>query len=263
VTRQDGNEFGYGAGPSPEQETRMGAVSAGAAFNRIPEANRKFDDTDYAAIRDSLSKNWTGKGVGPTEQLWASRIASDIRRGGDVSNDDAVMLTQKALDPKGPEPRVMRDGSVVLHPSLPPVRMSEESLLALAQLRGRMATPGGKPEPGRAQPATPGATAPAAAIDTGGGFVSPARAREAAAAQDLRARATQPMLDRARSQMPGQPAYDELRQALGEDWRQGMTYSQMQQALQDLRAERSRSAASARMQNLRTSRPWRAINPGP
>jgi hypothetical protein len=259
---QEGNEFGYGGGPSPEQQTRMDAVTAGAGFNRIPEANRKFDDNDYTAIREGLGKAWTGKGVGPTEQLWASRIASDIRRSGDVSNDDAVMLTQKALDPKGPEPRVLRDGSVVLHPSLPPVRMTEESLLALAQLRGRAATPGGKPEPGRAQPATPGATAPTSAVDTGG-FISPARAREAAATQDLRTRANQPMLDRARSQMPGQPAYDELRQALGEDWRQGMTYSQMQQALQDLRAERSRTAARSRMQNLRTSRPWRAIDVGP
>lgn len=138
----------------------MGAISAGAGFNRVPEANRKFDDADYNEIRGDLEKSWTGPGVGPTEHLWASRIASDIRRSGDFSNKDASMLVQRALNPAAPEPRVMRDGTVILDPSLPGVKMTEESMLALAQLRQRIrAKAAPEPKPTVRQ-AIPGATAP-------------------------------------------------------------------------------------------------------
>lgn len=157
---QEGNEFGYGGGPSPQQETRMGAVSAEAGFNRIPEANRKFDDADYGLIRTGVEKLFPDPTKHNVERLWGSRIASDIRRSGDFSNDDAVMLLQHALDPKSPEPRVNpRDGTVSFGPNLPPVKMTADSVMALAQLRGRATKVTPEPKPTVRQ-AIPGATAP-------------------------------------------------------------------------------------------------------
>jgi len=160
--KQEGNEYGYGAGPSPEQETRMGAISAEAGFNRIPEANRKFDDENYTAIRTGVDKMFGDAKVNPADKMWASRIASDIRRSGSMSNDDAVMMVQHALDPKSPEPIVNpREGTVSFGPNLPAVKMTGESVMALARLRGRArATQAAKEPKPTVRQAIPGATAP-------------------------------------------------------------------------------------------------------
>jgi hypothetical protein len=123
-------------------------VDAGAAFSRAARApNAQFDDSDYAAINEELRKRMPADKTkfGEADYLWANRIASDIRRSGNVSNPDAAMLTQRALT-QPEEPRVMPDGSVQIDPRLPAVKMSEDSLLSLARMRARMEKPTATPQ---------------------------------------------------------------------------------------------------------------------
>src|SRR5215207_1826565 len=122
-------------------EAETAPIRAQAGYERMPEKARDMAVSDVEAIDTHIKK--TAPKLAATDQLWARRIASDISAAGGqkMLNTEAADYVLEALNPKNPEPRVLPGGMVQLRADLPPVRMTGESLIALAQLRQRaMAT---------------------------------------------------------------------------------------------------------------------------
>jgi hypothetical protein len=145
-------------------ETEVGPVQAQAALQRMPAKEREVDETDFKEIRDKLPTVW--KEGTSTDHLWASQIAAEIRAtsGNRLTNDDAINITREALSGNS-KPRVLPDGSLQVG-NLPPVLLSRQNLIALAQMRERITESERQKRWGpnyRVQPATPGATAPTGA----------------------------------------------------------------------------------------------------
>jgi spore germination cell wall hydrolase CwlJ-like protein len=164
---------------SEGQRTAIGGARAEAGYQRMNPKEREVSEEDFAYIRTKIPEVWKGEGVGRTEQLWAARIASDIRTtsGNQLTNDDAIDLMQAAVTAKS-EPRVLRDGSVMINPQLPAVKMTGESLMALAALRGRAANTRRGNSRNTATVAEPGVSAPTSALEIERRAISEQRASE-------------------------------------------------------------------------------------
>jgi len=120
-------------------ETETAPIRAEAGYQRLPEKARDISVGDVDEIDKYIKTKMPN--VAPADQIWARRIATDISASGGqkVPNTEAADYVISALNPKNPEPRVLPGGLVQLRPDLPPVRMTGESLIALAQLRQRAA----------------------------------------------------------------------------------------------------------------------------
>lgn len=232
-------------------EAASGPIRAGAGFGRIPTAERAVDDSDVAEI-DRITKEdpaWKTAGLSPVDTQWARRIASEIKGAGGAitTNQDAVNAVAAALDPKYPDPVVLPGGEVRIG-RLPPVKMSESSLMQLAMLRERSlasARPAYREGAGGAAPRSALKLTPAA---------ERRQQREEAARASETTKSSALQLKREAERLPGGRLYERLRQELGADWRPNMTIGDMKRALADLHEEQTRDPSLRRQRydkNLR------------
>ena len=238
-----------GTGVAPDESAGMGEVAAQriqrgrqfeeraapyrtqTGFERMtagPEAKaRAFDPEDYKAIKDDIVKRWSAptdsggkrKALSEADQHVLTSIGSDIMRTGNMPAEYASNLTVRALDPKTPL-KIMPDRSVMIGEGTnrQPVFLSGESMLRLAELRARVGAP-----PSTGGPAVELETAPRRTLREQ--IQAPAKARqEQRSAIDLATAA---------ARQPDGSQYQAMKEQLGDWYREGMSFAEMQQALRD------------------------------
>jgi hypothetical protein len=128
-------------GPTGERARAAAQVEAG--YQRVPEKGREvayegMEEIDNY-LKEKLKPQIEAKALPETDRVAIRHIATNIAASGGsmIPNTEAADYVLSAIDPKMPEPRVLPGGRIQFHPNLPPVRMTGENFIMLAQLRER------------------------------------------------------------------------------------------------------------------------------
>jgi muramidase (phage lysozyme) len=212
-------------------EKQAAPIRAQTGFERVtkgPEAKeRAFDPEEFRTIQKNIVERWSAPGEGgkkrtplsEADQHVMASIGSDMLRTGNMTPEYAGNLTVRAMNPSTPMRVIPERRSVLIGTGSDrqEVYLSGESMMRLAELRGRVGAP---PRTGAAANIE---SEPRQSIREK--LAAPGKAREE------QRQAVQ--LGIAASRQPEGSQYQAMKEQLGEWYREGMSFETMQQALRD------------------------------